>query len=70
MRGAARALEPHRIAFWLQELAGAFHPYYKTHRVIQDDHRLMLARLALCAAVGRVIANGLDLLGVAAPETM
>ena len=70
VRGAARALEPHRIAFWLQELAAAFHPYYKTHRVIQDDRRLMLARLALCAAVGRVAANGLDLLGVAAPETM
>ena len=70
VRGAARALEPHRIAFWLQELAGVFHPYYKTHRVIQDDHRLMLARLALCAAVGRDVANGLDLLGVAAPETM
>ena len=70
VRGAARALEPHRIAFWLQELAGAFHPYYKTHRVIQDDQRVMRARLALCTAVGRVIANGLDLLGVAAPETM
>jgi arginyl-tRNA synthetase len=70
VRGAARALEPHRIAFWLQELAGQFHPYYKSHRVIQDDRRLMLARLALCAAVGRVVANGLDLLGVAAPETM
>jgi arginyl-tRNA synthetase len=70
VRGAARALEPHRIAFWLQELAGAFHPYYKAHRVIQDDRRLMLARLALCAVVGRVVANGLDLLGVAAPESM
>jgi arginyl-tRNA synthetase len=70
VRGAARALEPHRIAFWLQELAGAFHPYYRAHRVIQDDRGLMLARLALCAAVGRVVANGLDLLGVAAPETM
>jgi arginyl-tRNA synthetase len=70
VRAAARALEPHRIAFWLQELAGVFHPYYKGHRVIQDDHGLMLARLALCAAVGRVIANGLDLLGVAAPESM
>jgi arginyl-tRNA synthetase len=70
VRGAARALEPHRVAFWLQELAGAFHPYYKAHRVIQDDRRLMLARLALCAAVGRVVANGLALLGVAAPETM
>jgi arginyl-tRNA synthetase len=70
VRGAARALEPHRIAFWLQELAGEFHSYYKAHRVIQEDHRLMLARFALCAAIGRVIANGLDLLGVAAPETM
>ena len=70
VRGAARALEPHRIAFWLQELAGVFHSYYKVHRVIQEDRRLMLARLALCAAVGRVIANGLELLGVAAPETM
>ncbi len=70
VRGAARALEPHRIAFWLQELAGAFHPYYRAHRVIQDDRELMLARFALCAAVGQVVANGLDLLGVAAPETM
>ena len=70
VRGAARAREPHRIAFWLQELAGLFHPYYKTHRVIQDDRRVMLARLALCAAVGQVIATGLDLLGVSAPESM
>jgi arginyl-tRNA synthetase len=70
VRGAARALEPHRIAFWLQELAGMFHPYYKNHRVIQEDRRVMLARFALCAAVGRVIANGLELLGVSAPESM
>ena len=70
VRGAARALEPHRVAYWLQELAGMFHPYYKNHRVIQDDRRLMLARLALCAGVGRVIRNGLELLGVRAPESM
>ena len=70
VRGAARALEPHRVAFWLRELAGEFHPYYKGHRVIQDDHRLLHARFALCAAIGRVIASGLDLLGVSAPETM
>jgi len=70
VRGAARALEPHRIAFWLQELAGMFHPYYKNHRVIQEDRRVMLARFALCAAVGQVIANGLELLGVSAPESM
>ena len=68
--GAARALEPHRIAFWLSDLAGLFHPYYKAHRVIQDDVRLMFARFALCAAVGQVIGNGLELLGVAAPESM
>jgi arginyl-tRNA synthetase len=68
--GAARAMEPHRVAYWLSELAGMFHPYYKTHRVIQDDRRLALARLALCTAIGQVIANGLALLGVSAPETM
>jgi arginyl-tRNA synthetase len=67
---AARALEPHRVAYWLQELAGIFHPYYKAHRVIQDDRRLMLARMALCVAVGQVIFNGLALLGVSAPESM
>ena len=67
---AARALEPHRIAYWLTELAGVFHPYYRAHRVIQDDRRLMFARLALSTAVGQVIANGLDLLGVSAPESM
>lgn len=68
--GTARAREPHRIAYWLQELAGLFHPYYKAHRVIQDDHALTAGRLALCVAVGQVVANGLDLLGVSAPESM
>jgi arginyl-tRNA synthetase len=67
---AARALEPHRVAYWLQELAGLFHPYYKAHRVIQDDRDLTAGRLALCLAVGQVVANGLDLLGVSAPESM
>jgi arginyl-tRNA synthetase len=67
---AARALEPHRVAYWLQELAGLFHPYYKAHRVLQADRALTLGRMALCAAVGQVVANGLGLLGVSAPETM
>src|SRR3989441_9576345 len=70
VKGAAHALEPHRLAYWLQELAGGVHPYYQTHRVIQDDPPLMHARLALCAGVGRVIRNGLELLGVSAPESM
>jgi len=68
--GAARALEPHRIAYWLGELAGLFHPYYRAHRVIQADRALMHARLALVTAVGQVVANGLTLLGVSAPESM
>ncbi len=68
--GAARAREPHRIAYYLTELAGEFHPYYKAHRIITDNRALSLARLGLCAAVGQVARNGLDLLGVSAPETM
>jgi arginyl-tRNA synthetase len=70
VEAAARACEPHRVAYWLGELAGLFHPYYRGHRVIQDDRALMRARLALCAAVGQVLANGLELLGVSAPESM
>jgi arginyl-tRNA synthetase len=68
--GAARAREPHRVAYYLSELAGAFHPYYKAHRVITDDRSLTLARLGLSAAVGLVVRNGLGLLGVSAPESM
>jgi arginyl-tRNA synthetase len=68
--GAARAREPHRIAYYLTELAGLFHPYYKAHRIITEDRGLTLARLGLCAAVGQVTRNGLDLLGVSAPESM
>lgn len=68
--GAASALEPHRVAYYLQELAGLFHPYYNRHRVIGDDLALTHARLALATGVGLVIRNGLDLLGVSAPEKM
>ncbi len=68
--GAARAREPHRVAYFLSELAGLFHPYYKAHRVITPDRRGTLARLGLCAAVRQVVANGLGLLGVSAPESM
>jgi arginyl-tRNA synthetase len=68
--GAAHAREPHRIAYYLTELAGAFHPYYKAHRVLTDDAALTRARLGLAAAVGHVVRNGLDLLGVSAPESM
>ena len=68
--GAARAREPHRIAYYLSELAGIFHPYYKAHRILTEDRPLSLARLGLCAAVGQVVRSGLGLLGVSAPESM
>jgi arginyl-tRNA synthetase len=68
--GAARAREPHRVAYFLTELAGLFHPYYKAHRVITGDRAGTLARLGLCAAVGQVVRNGLALLGVSAPDSM
>jgi arginyl-tRNA synthetase len=67
--GAARAREPHRVAYHLTELAGLFHPYYKAHRVITNDRALTLARLGLCAAVGEVVRNGVGLLGVRLPST-
>jgi arginyl-tRNA synthetase len=70
LMGAARAREPHRLAFYLTDLAGEFHPYYKAHRIITEDRPLTLARLGLAAAVGQVLRNGLELLGVSAPESM
>jgi arginyl-tRNA synthetase len=67
---AAAAYEPHRLAYYLQDLAGQFHGYYYKHRIIGDDRILSLARLALAAAVGVVIRNGLAILGVSAPDRM
>jgi arginyl-tRNA synthetase len=58
------------VAYFLSELAGLFHPYYKAHRVITADRATTLARLGLCAAVGQVVAGGLELLGVSAPQSM
>lgn len=67
---AARELGPHHIAFWLKDCAADFHAYYNAERVLVDDDALKLARLALLAATKQVIANGLGLLGVSAPERM
>ncbi|MEW6675973.1 MAG: arginine--tRNA ligase [Nitrospirota bacterium] len=67
---AANALEPHRITFYLQELAGIFHPYYHNHRVVTDDVELSRARLALCEAIRIVLKDGLEILGLSAPERM
>jgi arginyl-tRNA synthetase len=70
---AARAREPHHVAYYLRELAGLWNPYLqdaKRHRVVSDDVELSRARLGLARAVRTVLANGLDLLGIRAPETM
>jgi len=68
--GAVQALEPHRITYYLQDLAGLFHSYYNKHRVISDDPSLTTARLCLCKAVQIVLEEGLRILGVKAPERM
>ena len=67
---AAASYEPHQVAYYLQELANGLHTYYNTHQFLVSDAGLRDARLALIWAVRRVIANGLELLGVSAPESM
>jgi arginyl-tRNA synthetase len=70
---SALLMEPHRIPFYLKELAGAFHAYYhdrSKHQVISDDAELTTARLYLVAAVRMVIRNGLTLMSVSAPKRM
>jgi arginyl-tRNA synthetase len=67
---AAAHREPHNVAAYLRELAGEFHAWYNAHKMLVEDRPLRDARLALSEAVRQVIANGLDLLGVSAPESM
>ncbi|MEE8299658.1 MAG: DALR anticodon-binding domain-containing protein, partial [Thermodesulfobacteriota bacterium] len=67
---SAQALAPHKIAFYLQELASGFHIYYNKHRIIVEDPRLSSARLFLIGCIKTVIAKGLGLLGVVAPDRM
>lgn len=67
---AANDLAPHQLAFWLRDCAADFHAWYNAERVLVDDAALKLARLRLADATRRVIANGLGLLGVSAPERM
>ncbi len=70
LAAAATDLAPHQLAFWLRDCAADFHAWYNAERVLVDDETLKLARLRLADATRRVIANGLGLLGVSAPERM
>lgn len=70
VRASAENLAPHRVTYYLMNLASLFHTYYNKHRVLSDDIDLTRARLRLILAVQTVIRNGLTLLGVSAPEKM
>jgi arginyl-tRNA synthetase len=70
VEAAGASLEPHLVTIYLRELAAAFHAYYNSHQFLVEDAGLRDARLALAAATRQVLANGLDLLGVSAPESM
>jgi len=72
VRGAVEALEPHRVPFYLLELAGDFHRYYNkpSNRIISEQRGLTEARLFLARRLMEGIASGLELLGVSAPERM
>jgi arginyl-tRNA synthetase len=67
---AAQNRAPHTLAHYLRDLANDFHTYYNAHTFLVDDKNLRDARLALISAVRQVIANGLTILGVSAPESM
>ena len=70
IESAAGELSPHLIAFYLKDLAADFHSYYNASRFLVEDEAVKQARLALIAASAQVMRNGLDLLGVTAPEKM
>ena len=71
---AAELREPHRVARYLEELAGTYHRFNESCRVLprgdEEAGPLTTARLALCAAARQVFANGLGILGIEAPERM
>jgi arginyl-tRNA synthetase len=67
---AARLMEPHRLARYVLDLAGLFHTFYNSQRVLVDDEGLRRARLNLVRAVKQIVSNVLRILGVSAPERM
>lgn len=70
LEDSVRELEPHRLVFYLLDLAGEFHRYYNRHRVISDDRELARARLLLIENVQKTVRRGLEILGVEAPLKM
>jgi arginyl-tRNA synthetase len=70
VESAALSHEPHQLVHYLRELANDFHTYYNAHQFLVDEAGLRDTRLSLILAAKQVIANGLALLGVSAPESM
>ncbi len=70
VQNAAQELSPHLIAYYLKDLAGDLHSYYNAEKFLVEDEAVKLARLALIAATRQALRNGLQLLGVSAPEKM
>ncbi len=70
VEGAAKTLEPHRLTFYLNDLAGQFHSYYNRNKVMTEDRVQSEARLFLVKSIRTVFANALYLLVVSAPEKM
>jgi len=70
IEGAAQALEPHRLTFYLNDLAASFHSYYNKNKVLSDNLPLSGARLFLVHSILAVLKNALKILGVSAPEKM
>ncbi|GJL75891.1 MAG: arginine--tRNA ligase [Nitrosomonas sp.] len=70
IEAAAQEFSPHLIAFYLRELASEFHSYYNSSHILVSEIPVMQARLALITAIRYVLKNGLELLGVSAPEKM
>jgi len=70
VQAAAQEYAPHHVTYYLREVANALHTYYNAHRILDAEPALRTARLALIDATRIVIANGLSLLGVGAPDQM
>ena len=70
LTAAAQDFAPHDVTFYLRELASLYHSYYDAERILVDDEKIRLARLALVAATAQVLHNGLKVLGVSAPTKM
>jgi arginyl-tRNA synthetase len=70
VQSAALRREPHIVVNYLRDLANQFHSWYNAHQFIVDDVELRDARIALATVVGQVLHNGLNLMGVSAPDKM